>query len=162
MKRNILFCCCAVLFLASGCAGRYLIPISKCQPLSAYNTMVITPFDGGSAHIEELKYIHLPPYIAQGATARLKDQLEFYYLFPKVIQSAECSDKAVRIEAKIIKLEHYKRSFHAEVRGRIIDCPNNIPLYIFEFEEDDSDSSKLAIKIGDNLFEGIKERLTCQ
>jgi hypothetical protein len=162
MKNNILICVFSMLLLGSGCAGRYLTPISKCQPLSAYNKMVIAPFDGGSAHVEELKYAHLPAHIAQGATARLKDQLEFYYLFPKVIQSAECADQAVKIEGKIIHLGHFKRAFHVEVRGRIIDCQNNTPLYIFEFDEEDSESAKLPIQIGDKLFEGIKERLTCQ
>jgi hypothetical protein len=162
MKKNILLCFFAVLFLGCGCAGRYLTPISKCQPLSAYNKIVIAPFDGSSAHVEELKYIHLPRYIAQGATARLKEQLEFYYLFPKVTQSAECADQAVRIEGKIIKLDHYKRSFHVEVRGRVVDCKNNTPLYLFEFDEEDSESTQLPIQIGDKLFEGIKEKLTCQ
>ena len=162
MKKNIKICILISFFLCGGCAGRYLTPIDKCQPLSAYNTMVITPFDGSSAHTEELKYVHLPGHIARGATARLKDQLEFYYLFPKVIQSSECAGQAVRIEGKIIRLDHYKRSFHVEVRGRIMDCQNNKPLYIFEFDEEDSESGKLPILIGDKLFDGIKERLTCQ
>ncbi len=162
MKKNILISVFSILLLGSGCAGRYLQPISTCQPLSAYKTMVITPFDGDSAKIEELKYVHLPRYIAQGASARLKEQLEFYYVFPKVTQSAECADQAVRIEGKIVNLDHAKRSFHVKVRGRIIDCKNNTPLYLFEFDEDDSESTRLPIQIGDKLFEGIKERLTCQ
>jgi hypothetical protein len=161
MKKSILICLCSVLLLGNGCAGRYLQPISTCQPLAAYKTIVITPFDGASAQIEELKYVHLPPYIAKGATERLKDQVEFYYLFPKVIQSPHCSDQAVRIEGKVIGLDHAKRSFHVRVRGRIVDCRSNQPLYLFEFEEEDSDSTKLPGQIADTLFEAIKARLTC-
>ncbi|MBI4767184.1 MAG: hypothetical protein HY787_21775 [Deltaproteobacteria bacterium] len=162
MKKNILIGIFSMFLLGSGCAGRYLTPISKCQPLSAYKTIVITPFDGDSAQIEELKYIHLPPYIARGATEKLKDQVEFYYLFTKVVQSPDCVDQAIRIEGKIVNLDHAKRTFHVKVRGRIVDCRSNQPLYLFEFEEKDSESTRLSGQIADTLLEAIKARLTCQ
>jgi hypothetical protein len=162
MKKNSIICVFAVLLLCSGCAPKYLTPLTKCQPLSTYHTIVLTPFDADSARVEESKYIRLPHSIARTATERLKDQLEFYYLFPKVIQSSACMDQAVKIEGKIIYLYHTMGYFHVGVRGRLIDCQTNKPLYIFEHEEEDSNSVKLPVQFADNLFEGIKDRLTCE
>lgn len=160
-EKSILICILTMLVFGSGCAGRYLSPISNCQPLSAYKTIVITPIDGDSALVEESKYKHLPHDIAQALTERLKDQIEFYYLFPKVVQSSECVDQAIKLEGRIYTLDHNKRSFHLGIRGRIIDCQSNKPLYIFDHDEEDTESGKLPGQIADKLFEGIKGRLTC-
>jgi hypothetical protein len=162
MKRYFYLGFIAVLAVCSGCVSTYLSPISTCQPLSTYKTIVITPIDGGSAKVEESKYIHLPNYIAKEATERLKEQVEFNYLFPKVIKSEVCEDQAIKIEGKILSLKHYRKNFHVAIRGRIVDCQNNKPLYIFEHDEEDSDSTKLPGQIADKLFEGIKARLTCE
>ncbi len=162
MKKNISVCILALLFLGSGCVNRYLNPITTCQPLSAYKTIVVMPIDGNSAQVEESKYFHLPQYIARTTTEKLKEQIEFYYLFPKVIQSSACVDQAIKIEGKISYVDHSKGIFHVGIRGRIIDCQNNKPLYIFEHDEEDSESVKLPGQIADKLFEGIKAKLTCE
>lgn len=161
MKKSILICIFTLLVFGNGCAGRYLSPISTCKPLSAFNTIVIAPFEGDSAFVEESKYKQLPHDIARAVTERLKEQLEFNYIFPKVIQSSVCVDQAIKIEGKIYRVDHQKRTFHAGVRGRIINCQNNIPLYLFDHDEEEFESSKLPGQIADKLYEGIKERLTC-
>jgi hypothetical protein len=162
MKKNLLVGITAILLFCGCSTNRYLKPISTCQPLAAFNAIVITPFDGDSALVEESKYRQLPRDIAQAVTERFKDKIEFNYLFPKVVQSSECVDKAIKIEGKIYTLVHNKRSFHIGVRGRIIDCQNNKPLYLFDHDEKDSESGKLPGQIVDNLYDGIKARLTCE
>ena len=162
MKKNISIFSLTILLLCGGCVSGYLSPISTCQPLSAYKTIVVAPIDGDKALVEESKYRHLPHDIALAATEKLKEGIEFNSLFPKVIQSSVCVDNAVKIDGKIYSLVHHKRSFHLGVRGGIIDCRNNKPLYIFDHDEEDSESVKLPIQIADKIVEGIRARLTCE
>jgi hypothetical protein len=162
MKKHFALGLVTALFLCSGCTVHYLKPISNCQPLSAFDTVVISPFEGGSAQVEELKYLHLPQYFARVATERLKDKLEFYYLFPKVIQSSTCVDQAIKIEVRIDSLKHSLGSFYVGIRGRIVDCQSNKPLYIFEETEVNSATVKMPDQIADRIIMGIKDRLTCR
>ena len=161
MKKNILIGIITILLFCGCSTNRYLKPISTCQSLAAFNTIIITPFDGDSAFVEESKYRHLPHNIARAATDGLKDRLEFNYIFPKVIQSSVCEDKAIKIDGKIYNLIHQMGTFHIGVRGRIIDCQNNKPLYLYEHDEENSENSKLPGQIVDKLYDGIKARLTC-
>jgi hypothetical protein len=162
MKMNISIFIFVILLFCCGCTNKYLKPLSTCQPLSAYKTIVVMPIDGESTMVEESKYRHLPYDIAKAVTERLKDQLEFNYLFPKVIQSTGCVDQALKIEGKIYTLDHNKRTFHMGVRGRIIDCQHNKPLYLFDHDEENTESGKLPGQIADKLYDGIKARMTCE
>ena len=162
MKKNILIGISTISLLCCSSTNQYLRPLSTCQPLSAYKTIVVTPINGDSALVEESKYRRLPHEIAKATTERLKDQIEFNYLFPKVVQSAGCEDQAIKIEGKIYSLDHNKRSFHIGIRGRIIDCQNNKPLYLFDHDEENSENGKLPGQIAEKIYEGIKAKLTCE
>jgi hypothetical protein len=155
MNERILLCITTLLLLLVGCADRYLKPISTCQPLSAFDTIIITPFNGDSAFIEEAQYGHLPPRIALATTERLKDQLEDSHMFRNVIQSSDCTDHAIKIDGKIYSLTHHRRSFHIGIRGQIINCQNGDGLYKYDNDdEQDSEIVKLPGQIAGKLIAG--------
>jgi len=152
-----------VLFLSIGCHNTfYLRPTSTCQPLSAFDTLVISPFNGDAAFVEEEQYRLLPHQIAVATTEQLKDQIEDSHMFSKVIQSSDCVDRAIRIDGKIYILSHKRRSFNVFSRGQIINCQTGESLYKFDKENNNSESSKLPHEIAEDLTGGIKERLTCE
>ena len=151
-----------VLFLGIGCTNMYLRPTSTCQPLSAFDTLVIAPFNGDSAFVEEGQYRGLPHDIAVATTDRLKDQIEISHIFSKVIQSSDCADRAIKIDGKIYSLIHNRRSFHVGIRGQIINCQTGESLYKFDNDdESDSESFKLPSQIAEKLTDGIKAKLIC-
>ncbi len=163
MKKNILICIITTIFLCGGCTDKYLKPTSICKPLSAYDTIVIAPFDGDSSFVEELQYGHLPKEIARATTERLKDTIEDNHIFRSVIQSSDCVDHAIKIDGKIYSLTHYRRSFHVGIRGQITDCQNGERLYIFDNDdEQDSEIVKLPGQIAGKLVAGIKAKLICE
>ena len=160
MKKNISIFSFTILLLCGGCASGYLSPISTCQPLSAYKTIVVAPIDGDTALVEESKYRHLPHDIALAATEKLKEGMEFNSLFPKVLQSSVCVDNAVRIEGKIYSLVHYKRSFHLGVRGGIIDCEIITPFIYSNMTKRILKVLNCPFKLRIRLVDGIRARLT--
>jgi hypothetical protein len=161
MKKNLLICSMVMLFLSIGCTNTYLKPTSTCQPLSAFDTLVISPFNGDAAFVEEGQYRGLPHDIAVATTERLKDQIENSHMFRKVIQSSDCADRAIKIDGKIYSLINH-RGFHAGVRGQIINCQTGESLYKFDNDdESDSESFKLPIQIAEKLTDGIKAKLIC-
>jgi hypothetical protein len=163
MNKNLLICIIGLLFFSVGCmsTNTYLQPTSACKPLSAFDTLVISPFNGDAAFVEEDRYRGIPHDIAVATTDELKDLAEDGHLFRKVIQSSDCPKHAVKIDGKIYSLIHH-RGFHAGVRGQIINCQTGETLYKFNNDdEQDSDSYKLPRQIAEKLTDGIKAKLTC-
>lgn len=161
MEKNLLICITVVLFLGTGCVNTYLKPTSTCQPLSAFDTLVISPFNGDAAIVEEERYRGIPHDIALETTEDLKDEVENNHLFRKVIESSACAKHAIKIDGKIYRLIHH-RGFHAGVRGQIIDCQTGESIYKFNNDdEQDDDSYKLPSQIAVKLTDGIKAKLSC-
>jgi len=152
-----------MLFLSYGCTNTYLKPTSTCQPLSAFNTLVISPFTGDKAFVEEEQYRSFPHDIVIAITEQLKDQMEDSHMFNKVIQSSDCSDRAIKIDGKIYSLIHHRRSFHIGIRGQLINCQTGESLYKFDNDdEQDSEIIKLPGQIAGKLINGIKAKLICE
>jgi hypothetical protein len=163
MKKNVLISIIIALFFSIGCVSynTYLKPTSTCQPLSAFNTLVISPFNGDAAFVEEDQYRAIPHDIAVATTDELKELVENSHLFSKVILSSDCPKHAIKIEGKIYRLIHH-RGFHAGVRGQIVNCQTGESLYKFDNDdEQDEDSYKLPGQIAEKLTDGIKAKLTC-
>jgi len=162
MKRNLLICTIAVLFLDIGCAARYLKSTSPvCQPLSAFDTIVISPVDSSKVFIEEDQYRGLAPNIAVATTEQLKDQIEDSQMFSRVIQSLDCADGAIKVESKMFSLSHH-RGFHVGIRGQIVNCRTGERLYKFEYDdESDSEAIKIPRQIAEKLTRGIRAKLIC-
>lgn len=155
----------AVLLFYTGCVSAYnsyLKPAAGCQPLSAFDTIVIAPFSGEGALVEEEKYEHLPREVARTTSEQLKVYLEEDHLFKKVIQSSNCADHAIKIDGKIYSLIHSRRTFHLGVRGQVINCQNGETLYRYDNDdEQDSDIIILPRQIAAKLTEGIKGKMKC-
>ncbi len=163
MNKNLVICIMVVLFLSIGCRNTYYLqPTSTCQPLSAFDTLVISPFNGDAAFVEEDQYKSFPHKIATATTEQLKDQIEDSHMFSKVIQSSDCIDRAIRIDGKIYSLIHNRRSFNVIVRGQIINCQTGNSLLKFNIENNNSQSSKLPHEIAEELTNAIKARLICE
>ncbi|MFA4918672.1 MAG: hypothetical protein WC581_05400 [Thermodesulfovibrionales bacterium] len=163
MNKNLVICIMVVLFLSIGCRNTYYLkPTSTCQPLSAFDTLVISPFNGDAAFVEEEQYRLLPHQIAVATTEQLKDQIEDSHMFSKVIQSSDCVDRAIRIDGKIYSLSHKRRSFNVFSRGQIINCQTGESLLKFNIENNNSESSKLPYEIAEELTNAIKARLICE
>lgn len=164
MNKNITICIVTVFLLFVGCTNinKTLRPTSVCQPLSAFDTIIIAPINGDSALVEEEQYRHLPRDIALATTNSLKDQIEDAHIFKKVKQSSDCADHAIKIDAKIYSLIHHRRSFHVGIRGQILNCLTGESIYKFDSDdEQDSEIIKLPGQIADKLVDGIKTKLTC-
>jgi hypothetical protein len=164
MKTNISICIIAILFLCGGCASsaKYLQPTSVCKPLSAFDTIVIAPFDSESTFVEESQYKHLPNAVALASTDKLKDQIQDNRIFSKVIKSSDCVDRAIKIDVKFNNLIHRKREFNLEYSGQIINCQNGERLYTFNSREWADESMRLPGLIVRALVNGIKAKLTCE
>jgi hypothetical protein len=136
-----------------GCIDKDLKPIPKCQPLSAFNTLMIAPFNGDAALVEEEKYKGLPHDFAAETTKLLKEKIEESHLFNKVIQSPDCAENAIKIDGMIYSLDHSKGTFYVGNCGQIINCQNGEVLYKFDNWDDilDSNSSRLPRQIADEL-----------
>jgi hypothetical protein len=150
-----------LLPLLLGCAKYYLTPVSACRPLSAYDTLIIAPFDGDSAFVEEEKYTHLPRSIANATPDHLKEKVEDTHLFRNVAISPNCADHAVKLDGKIYSLSHH-RGFYAGIRGKIIDCKTGESLYKYDKEEQDDDSINLPPQIASKLASGIRAKMACK
>jgi len=162
MNRHVLICIgLVVLLLNNGCINTYLRPTTTCKPLSTFDTLVISPFNGDAAFVEEDRYKGIPHDIAVATTEELKDQVENSHMFRKVIQSSECVKHAVKIDGKIYSLIHH-RGFHAGIRGQLINCETGESLYKFNNDdEQDSESYKLPSQIAEKLTEGMRAKLKC-
>ncbi|HEX9021057.1 MAG TPA: hypothetical protein VF903_07335 [Nitrospirota bacterium] len=166
MTKNTLIFFAAVLFLCFGCVGSYnsyLKPTAGCQPLSAFDTIIIAPFNGDAALVEEEKYEHLPREVARAASEQLKINIEEDHLFKKVLQSSNCADHAVKIDGSIYSLIHSRRTFHLGVRGQVVNCQTGESLYRFDNDdEQDSDIVILPRQIAEKISEGIRAKLKCE
>jgi len=163
MNKHTLICITASLLLCVGCASMDLKPTSSCQPLSAFTTIVISPFNADNALVEEDKYKDLPRKIAAASTDRLKDQLEDNHVFGKVLVSTECADHAIKIDGKIYSLIHHKRSYHVDIGGQVINCQTGEVMYKYRnSDEQDSESIILPDQIAGKLMNGIKDKLICE
>jgi hypothetical protein len=155
----------ALVLFCAGCASTntYLKPVSSCQPLSAFDTILLSPISSDSAFVEERKYGHLPPQIASAATDNLKDKLEEGRAFRRVILSSNCATRAIKLEGKIYQLIHNKGKFRIGIRGQIVNCDTGEALYKFHKEdESDSEIRKLPKQIAGHLADGITAKLVCE
>jgi hypothetical protein len=157
MKNSYTIILIALFF--SGCAT-FLKPTTKCQPLSSFNTVIISPVTSDETIVEEKKYSQLPPQIAALATILLKEKIEDSRMFKNIIQSSECAAGAIKIDTKISSFIH-RRGFHATIRGSIVDCQTNEVIYRFQDVESESNSFKISSEIAQVITKGISKYYQC-
>lgn len=155
MKLIHVFFMVLVMFLGTGCPHRNTV----CAPPAVFSTLVILPFDGSSTYVEEAKYERLPRGIATETTTQLMEQLEDSKMFNKIIKSAKCSGKAVKIEGKITRLTHSKGKFTVQARGKFTNCQTNEIIAKYENSNRDSNSENLSSKIAEEVAEDFKKTM---
>ena len=145
----------AIMFLSTSCTHKR----TSCVSPSNIDNLVISPFNGNEAWVEEVQYKELPQRISVEATEQLKEYIEGTKIFGKVIQSTDCVDRSLKVDGKLSSLTHH-RGFNITFRGKIFNCQTGETLFRFDHNLSDSGAIDLPHKIMEKVAYDI-ENIMC-